>query len=78
MVIGRSNIVGKPMAILLLNNNATVTIAHSKTKDLKQLTLNADLIVSAVGNHLITADMIKEGAIIVDVGITRINKKSYW
>lgn len=76
LVIGRSNIVGKPMAILLLNNNATVTIAHSKTKDLKQLTLNADIIVSAVGKpHFITAEMIKEGAIIVDVGITRINKK---
>lgn len=76
LVIGRSNIVGKPMAILLLNNNATVTMAHRKTADLKQHTLNADVIISAVGKpNLITADMVKEGAIIVDVGISRVNKK---
>ena len=72
VVVGRSEIVGKPMAKLLLNNDATVTVCHSKTKDLKQYTQNADLIVCAVGNrNTITADMVKDGVIIVDVGINR-------
>lgn len=76
LVIGRSNIVGKPMAVLLLNNDATVTIAHRKTADLKQYTLMADIIVSAVGKpNFITADMIQDGAVIVDVGISRVDKK---
>jgi len=72
LVIGRSNIVGKPIAMLLLNANATVTIAHSKTTNLIELTKEADLIVSAVGSKdFITGDMIKSGAIIIDVGINR-------
>ena len=72
VVVGRSNIVGKPMAKLLLNNDATVKVCHSKTKDLRQYTQNADLIVCAVGNrNTITADMVKDGVIIVDVGINR-------
>ena len=74
LVIGRSLLVGKPLAILMLNKNATVTIAHSKTKNLKELCLGMDVIVSAVGKpKTITADMVKEGAIIVDVGINRIH-----
>ena len=73
VVIGRSMLVGKPIAMLLLQKNATVTIAHSKTKNLKELCLNADLIVSAVGHpKMITADMVKEGAVIIDVGINRV------
>lgn len=72
LVIGRSVIVGKPIASQLLNRDATVTIAHSKTKNLKELTKQADLIVSDVGKaHLITPDMIKDGAIIIDVGMNR-------
>lgn len=72
VVIGRSNIVGKPMAMLLTNLGATVTLCHSKTKDLAKHTLNADLIVCAVGKpNFITADMVKDGAIVVDVGINR-------
>ncbi len=74
LVIGRSLLVGKPLAILMLNKNATVTIAHSKTKNLKELCLGMDVIVSAVGKpKTITADMVKEGTIIVDVGINRIH-----
>lgn len=73
VVIGRSNIVGRPMAELLLNANATVTICHSHTKDLSDITKTADLLVVAVGKpKFITADMIKEGAIVIDVGINRI------
>ncbi len=73
VVIGRSNIVGRPMAELLLNANATVTICHSHTKDLADITKTADLLVVAVGKpKFITADMIKEGAIVIDVGINRI------
>ena len=69
LVIGRSNIVGKPMAQLLLKENCTVTIAHSRTKDLKAECLRADIIVAAVGvAHLVKGDMIKKGAIIIDVG----------
>ena len=72
LVIGRSNIVGKPVAALLLNENATVTIAHSKTKNLKEYTKKADIIVSATGHpKLITADMVKKGAVVIDVGIVR-------
>ena len=74
IVIGRSLLVGKPLAILMLNKNATVTIAHSKTKNLKELCLGMDVIVSAVGKpKMVTADMVKEGAIVVDVGINRIH-----
>lgn len=73
LVIGRSILVGKPVAQLLLNKNATVTIAHSKTKDLKELCLNMDIIVCAVGKpKTITEDMVKEGAVIIDVGINRV------
>ncbi len=73
VVIGRSNIVGKPIAMMLLNRNATVTICHSRTQDLSQFTREADLIVVAVGKaHLLTADMVKEGVVIVDVGMNRL------
>ena len=72
VVIGRSNIVGKPMASLLLERSATVTICHSRTKNLSEITSKADLIVAAVGRaKFVTADMVKEGAIVVDVGINR-------
>ena len=71
-VIGRSNIVGKPMAMLLLQKNATVTICHSGTKDLKAMTLQADVIVAAVGKcNVLTADMVKPGAVVIDVGMNR-------
>lgn len=72
VVIGRSNIVGKPMAMLLLKENATVTICHSKTKNLKEHTLNADILIAAVGRaNFVKADMVKEGAVVIDVGINR-------
>lgn len=72
VVVGRSNIVGKPQAMLLLHENGTVTICHSKTPDLKQVTRTADILVSAVGRaKVITADMIKEGAVVIDVGMNR-------
>ena len=72
LVIGRSNIVGKPISLLLQQKNATVTMAHSKTKNLKELALNSDIIVCAIGKpKMITADFVKEGAIIIDVGINR-------
>ncbi len=72
VVIGRSELVGKPTASLLLQENATVTVCHSKTKNLKDICKQADIVISAVGRpNLITGDMIKEGAIVVDVGITR-------
>ncbi len=72
VVIGRSNIVGKPMALMLLQKNATVTICHSATADLKALTLQADVIVAAVGKpNVLTADMVKPGAIVIDVGMNR-------
>ena len=72
VVIGRSNIVGKPMAMLLLHKNATVTVCHSKTKDLKAVTSRADVLVSAVGRAgFVTADMVKEGATVIDVGMNR-------
>jgi methylenetetrahydrofolate dehydrogenase (NADP+)/methenyltetrahydrofolate cyclohydrolase len=72
VVIGRSNIVGKPMALMLLQQNATVTICHSGTRDLKALTLQADVIVAAVGKrNVLTADMVKPGAVVLDVGMNR-------
>ena len=72
VIIGRSNIVGKPMAHLLLAENATVTVAHSKTKDLKAVASRADILVVAVGRpNMITADYVKEGAVVIDVGINR-------
>jgi methylenetetrahydrofolate dehydrogenase (NADP+)/methenyltetrahydrofolate cyclohydrolase len=72
VVIGRSNIVGKPMALMLLQQNATVTICHSHTQNLKALTLQADLIVAAVGvRNILTADMVKSGAVVLDVGMNR-------
>ncbi len=72
VVIGRSNIVGKPMAMMLLAQSATVTICHSATPDLRQHTLQADVIVAAVGKrHLLTADMVKPGAVVLDVGMNR-------
>ncbi len=73
VIVGRSNIVGKPVAKLLLDRNATVTLAHSKTADLKKETLQADILIAAVGRpEMITADMIKPGATVIDVGINRI------
>lgn len=73
VVIGRSNIVGKPMAQLLLNEGCTVTVCHSKTKDIKKFTQNADILVVAVGKpNMVEADWIKEGATIIDVGINRV------
>ena len=72
VVIGRSNIVGKPMALMLLQKNATVTICHSATADLKAMTLQADVIVAAVGKlNVLTADMVKLGAVVIDVGMNR-------
>ena len=74
VVIGRSNIVGKPMANLLLNASATVTVTHSKTTNLKEICKNADLIVAAIGKpFFLKADMVKDGAVIVDVGINRLD-----
>lgn len=73
-VIGRSNIVGKPMANLLLNASATVTVTHSKTKNLKEICKNADLLVVAIGKpFFVTEDMVKDGAIVIDVGINRLD-----
>ena len=72
VVLGRSNIVGKPMAMLLLHENATVTIAHSKTQNLAELTRQADVLVAAVGRpKFVTADMVKPGAVVIDVGMDR-------
>ena len=76
VVVGRSNIVGKPQAMLLLHKNGTVTICHSRTKDLAAKTKQADILVAAVGiPNFITGDMIKEGAVVIDVGINRIAEK---
>ena len=72
VIIGRSNIVGKPMAALLLRENATVTVAHSRTKDLKEVTNRADILIVAIGKRqFITADYVKEGAVVIDVGMHR-------
>jgi len=74
VVIGRSNVVGKPMAMLLLERNATVTICHSRTKDLAALTKQADILIAAAGRpHMVTADMVKEGAVVIDVGIHEVD-----
>ena len=78
VVIGRSNIVGKPMALMLLKENCTVTICHSKTENLKEITKTADILVCAVGKkHLVTADMVKDGVVVIDAGINRENGKIY-
>ncbi|MFR6065151.1 MAG: bifunctional methylenetetrahydrofolate dehydrogenase/methenyltetrahydrofolate cyclohydrolase FolD [Eubacterium sp.] len=72
VVMGRSNIVGKPMAMLLLHENATVEITHSKTQNLKEITSSADILVAAIGKpKFVTADMVKEGAVVIDVGMDR-------
>ena len=72
VVIGRSNIVGKPLSQCLLNKNATVTVCHSRTKDIKNITKNADILISAVGKlNMVTEDMVKEGAVVIDVGMNR-------
>ena len=73
VIVGRSNIVGKPLAIMLLNRNATVTICHSKTNNLKEITKQADILVSAVGKKVIFNDMVKPNAVVIDVGIFKDN-----
>ena len=76
VVVGRSNIVGKPQAMLLLHQNGTVTICHSKTKNLAEVCRRADILVAAVGKaNFITADMVKPGAIVIDVGMNRVDGK---
>lgn len=76
VVVGRSNIVGKPMSMLLLHQHGTVTICHSRTKDLKEVCRRADILVAAVGvPELITGDMVKEGAVVIDVGMNRLENK---
>lgn len=78
VVVGRSNIVGKPAAIMLLNRDATVTVCHSKTKDLERYTRQADILVVAVGHaKFITEKMVKDGAVVIDVGINRVGGKLY-
>ena len=73
VIIGRSNIVGKPMALLLLNESGTVTVCHSKTRDLASVTRRADILVVAIGKpNFVTADMVKDGAVVIDVGINRL------
>ena len=73
VILGRSNIVGKPLAQCLLNEDATVTICHSKTKNIGEITKNADIVISAIGKpKFVTADMVKEGAVVIDVGINRL------
>ena len=76
VVIGRSNIVGKPMAMLMLHKNATVTVCHSKTVNLKEICRDADILVAAVGRaNFVTADMVKPGAVVIDVGMNRVDGK---
>ena len=76
VIVGRSNIVGKPMAMLMLRENATVTVCHSHTKDLKEVTKRADILIVAIGKpKMITADYVKEGAVVIDVGIHRLGGK---
>ena len=78
VVIGRSILVGKPMMNLLINANATVTMCHSKTKDLAKITKKADVLVVAIGKkHFVTRDMVKRGAVVIDVGINRVDGKLY-
>lgn len=77
-VVGHSNIVGKPMAVMLLNRDATVTVCHKETSDLKKHTLNADVIIVAVGKPgLISEDMVKQGAVVIDIGCTKVDDKLY-
>lgn len=77
VVIGRSNVIGKPVSLMLLARNATVTVCHSRTKDLPAVTRTADILVAAVGRpNYVTADMVKEGAVIIDVGINRTEGKT--
>lgn len=76
VVVGRSNIVGKPVSILLLNENCTVTMCHSRTKELAKICVNADILVAAIGRpEFITGDFVKEGAVVIDVGINRVDGK---
>ena len=76
VIVGRGNIVGKPLSLALLNRNATVTIAHSKSKNLKDITKTADILISAVGKpKLITNEMVKDNAVVIDVGISRVDGK---
>ena len=76
VVVGRSNIVGKPVALMLLEKNATVTVCHSKTKNISEFTKKADILVVAAGKaNLIRKDMVKEGSVVIDVGINRVNEK---
>ena len=76
VVIGRSNIVGKPMAMLLLHKNGTVTVCHSRTQNLKEITSSADILVAAVGKaKFVTEDMVKQGAVVIDVGMNRVDGK---
>ena len=78
VVIGRSNIVGKPMAMLLLHKNGTVTVCHSRTQNLKEICSKADILVAAVGKaKFVTADMVKDGAVVIDVGMKRVDGKLY-
>lgn len=78
VVIGRSNIVGKPIAAMLLKENATVTVCHSKTKKLPEVCSKADILVAAIGRaNFVTSDYVKEGAVVIDVGINRVDKKLY-
>ena len=78
VVVGRSILVGKPIANLLLNANATVTICHSKTKDLSKITKKADILIAAIGKkHFITRDMVRRGSVVIDVGINRVDGKLY-
>ncbi len=78
VVIGRSNIVGKPVALLLLQNNATVTVCHSKTENLKEIASSADILVVAIGRkEFVTSDMVKDGAVVIDVGMNRSDGKLY-
>ncbi|MBI3619295.1 bifunctional 5,10-methylenetetrahydrofolate dehydrogenase/5,10-methenyltetrahydrofolate cyclohydrolase [Candidatus Peregrinibacteria bacterium] len=76
VIVGRSNIVGKPLAVMLLNRGATVTVCHSKTKALSHFTRQADILCAAVGKaHMITKDMVKPGAVVIDIGVSRIDGK---
>ena len=77
VIIGRSNVIGKPVSLMLLKKNATVTICHSHTKNLKEITREADILVAALGHAgAVTADMVKPGAVVIDVGINRVNGKT--
>ena len=78
VVLGRSNIVGKPIAMLLLQNNATVTVCHSKTRNISDITKQADILVVAIGKkEFVTGDKIKKGAVVIDVGMNRVDGKLY-